>query len=96
MSKRMTQFLRRARGYRVHGGVPHHCRSLFVKPANPLAAIPDGDKREWLLGWFDRDTREHGKAYVMAAHSDEAKRGYEADHPSREVRNIYEMPQSKP
>lgn len=59
--------------------------------ANPLEVIPDGDNCEWLLGWFDRDTREHGKAYVRAAHSDEAKRGYERDHPSREVRNIYQV-----
>lgn len=55
---------------------------------------PDGDNREWLLGWFDHATREHGKAYVKAAHAEEAKRGYEREFPGREVRNIYETTSS--
>lgn len=52
---------------------------------------PRGDKRDWLLGWQDRFTGERGRAHVSAAHSDEAKRGYEADHPTRRVQNIYEV-----
>ena len=52
---------------------------------------PHGDKRDWLLGWRDTETGDRGKDYVSAAHSDEAKRGYEADHPTRRVQNIYEV-----
>lgn len=57
---------------------------------NPLEGIPDGDMREFLVKWRGKITRDVGAETVHAAHRDEAKRGYEREHPYREVTDVLE------
>ncbi len=57
---------------------------------NLLASIPDGDLRNWLVGWHDEAADLFRIAHISACNAEEARRGFEREHPGCEVINIRE------